>query len=129
MKKSILVLLVLFTAFLSSCHIVSVSENVEFPAEKFEAVKAHIAKLKRNDDNPHKLRLLVYDGESRELVKINVPMWMADLGFSMTDDNITKIEIEGNTCDIEDLVKNLPSGLLAEVEDYEENSHVLIWIE
>jgi len=129
MKKLILILTVVVTGFLTSCNVVSVKKVGEFPAKKFENAMKHIEGLKNDNSKPQKLSLLIYDGQGKELVQMNIPLWLADFGISFSNDKITEIEVEGTDCDFEELFKNLPCGLLAQVEDYEENSHILIWIE
>ncbi len=128
MRKSVL-LLVSIMFLLTSCNIVKVSTVDEFPAQKFEEAREHITHLSKKNIKPHSLKLLVYDGDDRECVELSVPFWMARMGIDLSEEDIGDIEIEGVDCDLEELIEKLPAGLLVEVEDFEENSHVLIWLE
>jgi hypothetical protein len=114
---------------LTSCNIVKVSTAERFPAQRFEEARQHIARLSERNLNPHSLKLLVYDGNDGECVELSIPFWMARMGMDLSEEDIGGIEIEGVDCDLEELVEKLPAGLLVEVEDYEENETVLIWLE
>jgi len=128
MRKSVL-LLVSLILLLTSCNMVKVSTVDEFPAQKFENAREHIAQLNGKHITPHSLKLLVYEGDDSECVELSVPFWMARMGMDLSEEDIGDIEIEGVDCELEELIEKLPAGLLIEVEDFEENSHVLIWLE
>jgi hypothetical protein len=132
-------MLIIVILFSSGCFNVKVEEDVDFPAGRFAAARERLAVMERH--NPDRIgrianmHVLVYDGQSRELVQVALPMWMVKMAK----------EHEGKSCrhqpqdvagryvdfDWSDLgnISRLGPGLLVQVEDARENTHVLIWLE
>jgi hypothetical protein len=107
-----------------------IREDVDYPARTFNRAKNKIERIHINDPyrkgKVHKINLLVYDGEDRELVKLSVRKWLANLILNKAFDE----EEEGHIYlkDLKDLNRIGP-GLVIEVEDKIEKTHVLIWLD
>ena len=126
--------------FFTACPIIYVSHHDSFPAEKFEAALDRITALQA--DNPDRtgeaceLNILVYDGDGGELVRISMPLAIVEWGVDVAQ---TSVELDEDA-DWEDEMnplrhmtpedlRKLGPGLLVQVDDAEEESHVLIWLE
>jgi len=81
MAKKVLfaVILIVVVLFGSGCFNVQIKEDVDFPAGLFAAAREKLAVMERH--NPDRvggianMHVLVYDGQSRELVQAALPMW------------------------------------------------------
>lgn len=136
--------LVMVGLLFTACPTIYVSHHTEFPADKFEAAFDRIAELQA--DNPkregeaYELNILVYDGNGGELVQVSMPLAVLELGVNVAQETVVYVhedewEEEFGTdfnplanMSPEDLRKMGP-GLLVQVEDAEEDTHVLIWLE
>ena len=140
MAKKILFALVLLVAVLfgSGCF-VSVKEDVDFPASRFAEARERISMLERH--NPDrvgrvaKMQTLVYDGQSREMVQVAVPMWLVRMAMkhegkdhAQKHQDVTKRYVDFDWDHLGN-ISRLGPGLLVQVEDMQENTHVLIWLE
>jgi hypothetical protein len=139
-KKWIFALLLLLVILFSSgCFNVQIEEDVDFPAGRFAAAREKVAVLASH--NPEragragKMQVLVYDGPSREMVQVAVPMWLVGMAEKHEGKNsrrqpqdVARHYVDLDFSDMED-VSCLGPGLLVEVEDMKENTHVLIWLE
>lgn len=132
MTKKI-VYIVLLTVLLSGCMSLHLRDNVNYPEQTFERAEKKIEDLHAKDPQRrgkiHKLNLLVYDGENRELVKLSIRKWLAQLILKIAvkddmEDNVTNAILK----DIKNL-KKIGPGLLVEVKEEKENSHILMWID
>lgn len=140
MAKKILFGLVLLVAVLfgSGCF-VSVRQDVDFPASRFAEARERISMLERH--NPDrvgrvgKMQTLVYDGQSRELVQVAVPMWLVRMAMKHEGKSCPQQpqDVAGRYVDFDwnhlGNISRLGPGLLVQVEDMQENTHVLIWLE
>ena len=138
-KKILFALVLLIAVLFSSGCFVSVKEDVDFPASRFAEVRERISTLERH--NPDrvgrvaKMQTLVYDGQSRELVQVAVPMWLVKMVMKHEGESHLQQsqDVAGRYVDF-DLdhlgdISRLGPGLLVQVEDMEENTHVLVWLE
>lgn len=137
MKKiSVLLLLIVF---LGGCMSIRVREDIDYPANVFDKTMKKIETIQIKDPHRkgkvHRFNLLVYDGGDRELVKLSVRKWLAQLILNEAlqdelNDMSSRPKHYGNIIlkDIKNL-KRLGPGLLLEVEDREEKTHVLIWLD
>lgn len=139
MKKLLLgILLILLGLTSTACFDIDVSECRSFPAAKFSAALERIERVERDRHGrgrPHELRLLIYDGDDRELVELGIPFWMvkrmaADdhLDWDQPGGDCLKRHAKRSELRLEELKKRGP-GLLMQVDDEEEDSHILIWLE
>jgi hypothetical protein len=138
-KKILFMLLLLVAILFSSGCFVSVKEDIDFPAGRFAAALERISALERHNPDrvgrAAKMQTLVYDGDSREMVQVTVPMWMVRLGMKHTGERHSRQPQDAAgrylDFDLEHLgdISRLGPGLLAQVEDLQENTHVLVWLE
>ena len=79
--------LVLILLGLTGCIGIQVRHGVRDADAYFGRAEREIARLERNfTPKPcrvHKLHLLAYDRRDRELVRISVPLWMAELAMDL----------------------------------------------
>jgi hypothetical protein len=140
MRQRLLAIALILTFFsLNGCLIFQLQENVKYPSRVFEKAKSRIneihAKYPERKGIVHRVNMLIYDGESRDLIRISVPMWLVNLCLKVGL-KYAEYDIEKSTSPYFDLnlkkltdLSELGPGLLLEVEDLEENTHVLIWLE
>ena len=140
MAKKILFMLVLLVAILfgSGCFI-SVRQDVDFPASRFAAVRERISMLERHNPDrvgrAAKMQTLVYDGQSRELVQVAIPMWMVKMVKMHEGKNCRSRpqDVAGRYVDFDwshlGNISRLGPGLLVQVEDLQKNTHLLVWLE
>jgi len=132
MTKKI-VYIVLLAVLLSGCMSIHVRDNVNYPELSFERAANKIAAIHAKDPQRtgkiHKLNMMVYDGEDRALVKLSIRKWLANLIFKKAirlegEDEVANAILK----DIRNL-KQIGPGLLIELKDGEENTHLLMWID
>jgi hypothetical protein len=72
---------------LSGCIGVQIHRGVRDPEAYFERAEREIARLARlREDRPgrvHRLHVLAYDRRDGELVRVSVPLWMAELAVDI----------------------------------------------
>lgn len=141
MIKKILLIVFMMIAllFLNGCMNLRIQEDVDYPEDLFKETSAKIADIHAKD--PHRkgsfsrIHILVYDGEDRELIQLSVKKGMAE---KILENNGFSTGKEGNKYtkkyadfDLDGLkvIDRLGPGLLIEVEDMKENSHIIIWLE
>ncbi len=138
-KKIFIMIFILSFLVLNGCFVLQIQGNVKYPSKVIEKARNKIhkihAKYPERGGRAYKLNLLVYDGSSRDLVRISAPMWLVNLCLKMGLKH-AKYEIEDSTSSYFDIdwnefanLSELGPGLLLEVEDLEENTLVLIWLE
>jgi hypothetical protein len=139
-KKMIFALLMLLVILFSSgCFDMKVEEDVDFPAGRFAAARERVSVMaSRNPERTGKagkIQVMIYDGQSREMVQVAVPMWMAGMAerhegksSRRQPQDVAGRYLDLDCSELED-VSRLGPGLLVEVEDEKENTHVLIWLE
>jgi hypothetical protein len=123
---------------LNGCFIIQIQEGVDYPSQIFKQAQDEIKKIQikysKKNVRAHKMNILVYDGESRDLVRISLPIWLVNLGLKTglkyAEHDVAKTSSHYIDIDWEKLqnLSELEPGLLVEVEDLEEKSHVLIWL-
>ena len=81
------------------------------------------------------MQTLVYDGQARELVQVTVPMWLVKMAMKHDGESHSRRshDVVGRYVDFDvnhlGNISRLGPGLLVQVEDMEENTHVLVWLE
>jgi len=141
MAKKAFFLMILIIMMLSStaCFNLHVESDVDFPAGRFSAAWERIALLDRHNPDrvgrAREMHMLVYDGESRELVSGTVPMWLVRLGGEegKKHGNGRPQEVASRYVDLDQCCMNemsrLGPGLLVQVDDQGDDTHVLLWLE
>ena len=134
MTKKI-VYIVLITVFLIGCLSLRVRDNIDYPEYTFDKIARKIEAIHAKDPQRkgkiHKLNLMIYDGEDRDYVKMSIRKWLANLIFKKAipihdsdDDDFANNILK----DIRNL-KQIGPGLLVEVKNKKENTHILMWID
>ncbi len=135
-----LLALMIIPLFFVACPTITVSQHDHCPVELFQAAETRIAALQAanpdRDREAVELRMLVYDGDGGELVKISMPLAIVEWGMDVSKETI---ELNADSSWDEDLnpithmrpedLRKLGPGMLVQVEDVEEDTHVLIWLE
>ena len=139
-KRLLLILLLLIFIFsIAGCISLKIERNVDYPAALFKKTEKKIEKIhsKRNAGKKSitGIHLLIYDGKDRKLVSFSIPKNMIECGMDLALAEGEK-ELKKHSCDYVDInwdkVRNLNHlcpGLIIEVEDLEQKTHVLIWAE
>ncbi len=132
-------LLVVIVLFSNGCFNVRIEQDVDFPASRFAEVHKKMAVMEKH--NPERrgkvetMQVLVYDGQSRELVQVAVPVWLVGMAKDHAQKSSRRQpqDVAGRyiDCDLSQLenISRLGPGLLVQVEDRRENTHVLVWLE
>ena len=129
-------LLVLVALTFTACPELSVSHVDSFPHEAFQTARQQIASI--SSDNPmrqgkaREMHLLVYDGDDGDLVRVVMPLTVVEWGVDIAKANVDAGDFDGQLNPLEHMspedLRKLGPGLLVQVDDEEEDSHVLIWL-
>jgi len=128
---------------LSACFYVNVSRTDRFPAEAFTQAQQAIARIAAADPqrrgHVRKLHVMVYEGDDGELVRASFPIWLVKLGMKWDAkdeeardhrDTLAKAaDTAGVDWDDPDTLIRLGPGLIAQVDEVEDDTHVLVWLE
>lgn len=141
MIKKILLIVFMMIALLllSGCMNLRIQDDIDYPEDLFKETKTKLAALQAKDPNRKgkvsRIHILVYDGEDRELVQLSLKKGMAEkflksegISGSTESDKYTKKYADFDLDNIKNFDR-LGPGLLVEVEDMEENSHIIVWLE
>jgi hypothetical protein len=141
MAKKVLFWLIVVIMMLGStaCFRVHVESDVDFPAGRFSAAWDWITQLQRHNPDrvggARKMHMLVYDGESRELVSGSFPMWLVKLAGEKDEEHgprrskeVASRYVDFDRCSLRG-ISRLGPGLLVQVDDGDEDTHVLLWLE
>lgn len=141
MAKRVFFLLLLILALLGTvaCFDFHVRSGVDFPAGRFAAAWERVGFLERhNPDRVGRARamhVLVYDGESRELLEGRIPVWLAKLAGDGDEGrdrepgrDVASRYVDFDECSMPELFR-LGPGLLVQVDDMDDGTHVLLWLE
>lgn len=133
--KNLLILPLIFT--LSACYI-EIKENVRNPEYHLNKAIREAEKAERDflwKRRASSLNIFVYDRESKDIVKISVPIWLfnfcVDIAENFSDEPSKDFKVHSKwNCDFDfralKKLSKLGPGLLMEVKD--ENSLILIWM-
>lgn len=131
-------LLVLFLV-LSGCMNFSIQKDMDYPEFRFKQKLAELESTvnhrRGKSEKASRMNFLLYDGGDRELVSfwIWIHLFCDNLDRADIGDHETEIRysggISGLNRDVLKKMDGLGPGLIAEIRDFDENSHVLIWLE
>jgi len=138
-KLFFLVILIVILLATSACFDFRVESDVDFPIQRFAAARERLSALERhNPDRVGKasnMHILVYDGSSRELVTGVIPMSLVRLGIEegerseeRSPQKAVSRYVDFDWRQVERLSR-LGPGLLVQVEDMADDTHVLLWLE
>lgn len=136
-KRILLIVFMLIALFLlSGCFDFDIKTDVDYPEalfkktlEKIEAIHAKDPDRKGKASN---INFLVYSGDDRELIQFSVNLGLAKMcakeeldtkKFSGKHIHLNMKDININALD------KVGPGLLIEVEESEDNTHVVIWMD
>ena len=132
-------LLIVLIFIMSGCMNLSIQKDVDYPESLFQQKIKKFESLgdasRGNPDKASRLNFLLYDGKDRELISF----WVL---IQTARENLDEMDIEEDLKatkyslklsgfklkNFKDLDRFGP-GLIAEIHDYQENSHVLIWLD
>ncbi|NOY22588.1 MAG: hypothetical protein GXO70_03610 [Acidobacteria bacterium] len=128
--------LILIALTFTACPQLSVSHVDGFPHEAFQGAKQQIASITnanpRRSGEASEIHLLVFDGADGDLVRIVVPLTMVEWGVDFAKGSVDSDDFEGQLNPLEHMspqdLRKLGPGLLVQVDDESEDSHVLIWL-
>lgn len=131
--------MLLTLVFLNGCMNLRIESDIEYPAGLFKETKKKIETIQAKD--PHrkgkvsKINVLVYDGEDRDLVQVSfnkrtAEKYLKEEGISTSREGkkYSRKYADFDMDNIKDF-DDIGPGLLIEVEEPEEKSHVLIWLD
>ena len=129
-------LLILIAMTFIACPQVRVSHVEGFPHEAFQAAEKQIASISQAHPNRKgeatEMHLLVFDGDGGDLVRISMPLTVVEWGVDLAKNNVDSDDFDGQLNPLEHMspkeLRKLGPGLLVQVDDEEEGSHVLIWL-
>ncbi len=138
MKRKNIFLIIPFVFLLTSCYI-EIKENVMNPEFYLEKIKKEVERAERarfwRSGKVSSLNIFVYDRESKDIVKVSVPIWLFNFCIDIADEvgfgkgkkfvKNSKWECEIDYHSLKNLSK-LGPGVIMEVKD--ENSSILIWM-
>jgi len=118
---------------LSSCLIVAVEKDSRQAELEFRRSREKIASLESHSSSsqkPHRLKLLVYDPEESQMVRISLPLWLVKKGLNQafdTSDSNRGLDFDFDAQGFSQAIVKMPKGLIAEV--WSEREKVLLWLE
>jgi hypothetical protein len=133
LKLAAVIGLVLIT--ISSCLMVAVETDSAKAEVHFRQARERIARLSSHSSDPatpHRLRILIYDPDEKQLVRISLPFWLAKKGLreAIEDSEYHRGKAPDYDFDIRafsQAISRMPRGLLAEV--WSEEEKILLWLE
>jgi hypothetical protein len=123
--------------------VIDTEHAARFPEKAFAEARRHIADLSRQAGHGRDLRelhLMVYSGHDGEFTRITVPTWALDMiaadghksrqaeSTGSDPDQMVSRYVDVDDNDLKRVLKIGP-GLLLEVEDNGDDTHLLIWLE
>lgn len=114
---------------LSSCLFVSVETESGQVEAAFARAREDVMALTFNPamaDKPEKFKMLIYDPEEGQLVRISLPLWLVRTGIRQTD-LARGQEFEFDSKAFNQAIQQLPQGLVAEI--WTEREKMLWWLE
>lgn len=136
-RKTRNALLILVALTFTACPMLTISHYDTFPQDTFDRANQHIAKLQaRNPDRAGEateIHLLVFDGDEGQLIKMTMPLTVVEWGVDVAKYNVHDDSIENQLNPLDHMnpedLRKLGPGLLVHVEDADDDTHVLIWLE
>ncbi|MDI6698750.1 MAG: hypothetical protein QME85_07435 [Candidatus Saccharicenans sp.] len=130
-KTLLIIIAVLLT--LSSCLVVAVEKTDREAELELQKARQRILKLSLSSSTslrPHRLKMLVYDPDDGQLLRISLPLWLVRKGLSY--ESASAACSHGPDFDFDHdgfnrAVFEMPRGLLAEV--LTDREKVLLWLE
>ncbi|NPV82795.1 MAG: hypothetical protein HPY46_04310 [Candidatus Aminicenantes bacterium] len=132
LKALLITVAVLLT--LSSCLVVAVEKTEREAEAELQGTRQRVLKLSTNSysssSQPHRLKMLVYDPEEGQLLRISLPLWLVNKGLNHEAESQARShgpDFEFDMKGFSRAVREMPPGLLAEV--LTDREKVLLWLE
>lgn len=131
-RLKILLVITLVLLALSSCLVVAVEKDSGRGEAALERARERVLRLTSNSSSSssHRLKILVYDPDESQLVRISLPLWLVKNGLEQAFDHLNPDRYQGFEFEVpalSQILREMPKGLVAEVwTDWEK---VLLWLE
>ncbi len=131
LKTLLIIFVVLLT--LSSCLVVAVEKTDREAELELQKARQRILKLSLSSSTslrPHRLKMLVYDPDDGQLLRISLPLWLVRKGLSYEAGSAARShgpDFDFDYNGFSRAVFEMPRGLLAEV--LTDREKVLLWLE
>jgi len=131
-RFKILSVIILVLLGLSSCLVVAVEKDSGRGEAALTRARERVLRLTSDytSSRPHRLKILVYDPDEGQLVRISLPLWLVKKGLkqeisqSRPSDHL---DFEFESQAFTRALSVLPRGLVAEV--WTDREKVLLWLE
>lgn len=131
-RLKILLVITLVLLALSSCLVVAVEKDSGRGEAVLERARERVLRLTSNSSSsrPHRLKILVYDPDENQLVRISLPLWLVKNGLEQAldyrnSDSYQDFEFEARA--LSQTLREMLRGLVAEV--WTDREKVLLWLE
>lgn len=131
LKTLLIIVVILLT--LSSCLVVAVEKTDREAEAELQKVGQRVLKLSLHppaSSRPHRLKMLVYDSDEGQLLRISLPLWLVKKGLRAESESAARFHGSDFELDMRGFsraVSEMPPGLLAEV--LTDREKVLLWLE
>ncbi|MCX8159651.1 MAG: hypothetical protein N3G18_01810 [Candidatus Saccharicenans sp.] len=131
LKAPLIITAILLT--LSSCLVVAVEKTESQADLEWQNTRHRVMQLSlhsSSSDRPHRLKMLVYDPNQAQLLRISLPFWLIKKGLKPEDANAARPHDQDFEFDMNGFgraVGEMPPGFLAEVMT--DRERVLLWLE
>lgn len=117
---------------LSSCLVVAVEKTEREADAELLRTRQQVQKLSSHSSSsrPHRLKMLIYDPDEGQLLRISLPFWLVKEGLNHEAGIAARYQGPDFECDMKGFglaVREMPPGLLAEV--LTDREKVLLWLE
>lgn len=137
-KRLVMIVIAMLAMLMLTGCFFEIKDDVDYPEGRFQRTLAKIERLQARGGEVDSIHILVYDGEERKLVALNLPAsWAKDAMSESMDEMAKEKDLDKYTgaagFDLRKLkdLDRIGPGLLVEVEVEEEDGkvHVLIWLD
>lgn len=117
---------------LSSCLVVAVEKTEREAEAELQRTRQQVLKLSSHSSSsrPHRLKMLIYDPDEGQLLRISLPLWLVKKGLNHEAGGPAQAQgrdFEFDRQGFSRAVREMPPGLLAEV--LTDREKVLLWLE
>ncbi|MGQ9800687.1 MAG: hypothetical protein ACUVRL_03355 [Candidatus Saccharicenans sp.] len=131
-RLKILSVIILVLLGLSACLVVAVEKDSGRGEAALDRARENVLRLTSHSSSsrPHRLKMLVYDPDEGQLVRISLPLWLAKKGLDVAmdpRDSDRDLGLEFEARAFSQALLEMPRGLVAEV--WTDREKVLLWLE
>lgn len=130
LKTLLIISVILLT--MSSCLVVAVEKTEKEADAELQRTRQQILKpsVHYSSSRPHRLKMLVYDPDENQLLRISLPLWLVKKGLNYKARSAAHshgADLELDMKGFSRAILEMPCGLLAEV--LTDREKVLLWLE